>query len=604
MPVRYATRRYPDLVSFLGDYEANLGRGIMVLPSGTLADEPAPELKVDVVLPGPTRIGPLEAQVLRRLVDGSIALQLTKVPEALGAAAAQAEATVEQIKAWLLARGRVGPPVQASAAEVERLAARVGELEEALARAEAARLELARVLAAAQARLADAGGHAQLGDVSDGAVLGSPQPPLAGTGAAGTGAAGIPGQRGFPLPNLAGREPRLSGTVGTLEFRQALMALAVERATGLLTLRSPDGRTRWGFWSKGGPVGWRSEPIDEQEVLGVLLLRANQLTKDQLRQSLDIMEARGCRQGEALIEMGVLTFAQLVMLLQKQTEFVVQRVLAAREGTWTFHDVSEHAERFMPPPVRVAALLFRALRTQAKELPTEELSGALRPHFDQYIYLAAGVERTLEEMRLSGDEQMLMKIVAGTSYRLRELSSVSSLSRSATATMVYCLLQLGLLEFRDEEAAARGGGRLARDLLSRKMVAQKGTLFDRLEVHWICTGAEVEAAWRRLSAQFSVDEPNRYGEEWRETVELIARGLVEAYERLRTDTRRREYRAEVIERSMVEQSAMMLAGKGDMELLKSNNREAFECYAKAVELIPNSGEYTAGLQKARAAAGA
>jgi hypothetical protein len=103
---------------------------------------------------------------------------------------------------------------------------------------------------------------------------------------------------------VTGRDPRFAGDMSDQSLRDAFMILAVERATGLLTIHGPDGRTRWGFWSKGGVVGWRTDPVEESEVLGVLLYRANQLTKEQLARSLEVMEERGCRQGEALIELG------------------------------------------------------------------------------------------------------------------------------------------------------------------------------------------------------------------------------------------------------------------------------------------------------------
>ena len=44
--------------------------------------------------------------------------------------------------------------------------------------------------------------------------------------------------------------------------------------------------------------------LQEGEVLGVLLYRSQQLTREQLAESLEMMEERNMRQGEALIEMG------------------------------------------------------------------------------------------------------------------------------------------------------------------------------------------------------------------------------------------------------------------------------------------------------------
>lgn len=581
MPARYALRRYSDLVAFWRDHQAMLRKGALFLPPGTLEEEPAPALKVDLFVPGPGRVGPIEAQVVNRMPDGGVALRFDELPPSVVAAVDMVGATMDGVREWLVSTGQLVPPPSFTEEEVAALKARVAELEERLATSEATRGELARLVAS--------GAPPPTEGEADPSTSPRPAPRPA----------PVASSRGYVLPDLRGVAPKASGSLADKSLRQAFMAMAVERWTGILTMNLPDGTTRWGFWQKGGPVGWRTDPVQEDEVMGVLLYRAKQLTKDQLAESLAVMERRGVRQGEALIDMGLLTFAQVVLVLQKQNDFVLGRVLAARDGTWTFHEVAEHGERFLPPPARVAAALFRGLRQHTKEMPAEELASALRPHLDRYAYLVPGVERTLEEMRLSPDETQFIKIISKTSYRLREMSSVSNLSRSQTASMIWCLLDLGLIEFREEEASARVNARIARDLLSRKATMQKGTLFDRLELHWICTTPDVEAAWERLRAEFGPQAVGRYGDEWRPTMEFISEKMREAYERLRVDSSRREYRDEVMERMMIEQSAIMLGQKGEMAFMKENLREALDCYTKATELLPKNAEYQEGLKRAR-----
>jgi hypothetical protein len=300
--------------------------------------------------------------------------------------------------------------------------------------------------------------------------------------------------------------------------------------------------------------------------------------------------------------MGVFSFAQLVLLLQKQCEFVFQRVLRETAGSWEFHLLSEPPERFISPPLRAPSLLFRALRNNVKDMPAEELATTLRPWLDKYVYFVDGAKRVFDDMKLNSEETGFLKIVAATSYRLRELFAVSNLSRSATAGVIWTLADLHLIEFREEEALDRGASRTARVLEDRKGAVQKGTLFESLDLHWICTPPEVEAAWRKMDAEFGPGSYLRWGEPNRKAVDELHAKLKSAYELLKNDLRRREYRAEVMERSQIEQSAEMLAKKGEMAFMKENPREAFDCFSKAVELVPNSGEYQAGLTRARTVA--
>lgn len=573
MAVRSASRRYATMRAFLEDWQATLRMGAVTLPAGTLDGPPAVNMKIDLVIPVAGRLGPIEAQLLHELPDGSVALRVPEWPSEVKAGIDALFETVADLRNWFVETGQLTSGDHGDRGEIERLRARIRQLE--------SRPQTVVVQQAGEGGAQSSGGKLIVGYDEEGKPI---------------------FQRGLPLPDLTGIAPTLTGKLGDRSLRDAVMELAMERVTGLLTVQFDDGKTRFGYWYRGGPVGFRTDPSAEDEVLGVLLFRAGQLKREQLEESLNLMETTGVRQGEALVEMGVFTFAQLVLLLQKQCEFIFQRLMRETGGTWEFHVLDELPERFIAPPLRAPSMLFRALRTHAKDLPAEELATTLRPWLDQYVYFVEGADRVFTEMKLGSDEQGFLKIVASTSYRLRELFAVSNLPRSATAGMVWTLADLHLIEFKGGETANRGIERLARVLEDRKRAALRGTLFESLDLHWICTTEEVEAAWRKLDPEFGPGSHARWGEPNRKLVEELHAKLRANYERLKVDSRRREYRAEIMERMQIDQSAEMLAKKGDMAFMKDNAREAFDCFSKACELVPNNGEYQAGLSKARSIA--
>ena len=224
--------------------------------------------------------------------------------------------------------------------------------------------------------------------------------------------------------------PARSGDLGAKELQDAFVDLAVTRATGLFTATFPDGKTRYAFWSKGGPVAFRTEPLQEMEVLGVLLYKAKQISKEQLATSLQLMESDSCRQGEALMEMNVLTFPQLIMVLGKQVELILQRVMDATEGTWTFHPLDTLPEQFLPPPLRVPAMIYRAMVKKNSTLKNEERSALLGPYLDQYTSITKDKEPLLKEMRFDKTERKFLEVIHSRTWRLRELFSVCLLYTS------------------------------------------------------------------------------------------------------------------------------------------------------------------------------
>ena len=74
MPVRHATRRWKDLGAFLKDWNGTMQAGAVFLPADAVDGELMGEFKLDLDLPIVGRVGPVRAQVVQRLPDGSAGL--------------------------------------------------------------------------------------------------------------------------------------------------------------------------------------------------------------------------------------------------------------------------------------------------------------------------------------------------------------------------------------------------------------------------------------------------------------------------------------------------------------------------------------------------
>ncbi|NOY26243.1 MAG: J domain-containing protein [Oligoflexia bacterium] len=556
MAVRRVTHRYGSVVDFLEDHQGILGQGALLLPPDAARGELAAELKLDLLIPPLGRLGPIPAQVVNRAADGSVALRIAEWPVAVQARIDELLVAVADLRQWFLDSGQLAVAGQAGSADAARPATAAG----------------------AAPQLNTLSGDSQ---VSDGALS----------------------ARGFAVPDLSSVAPDLSGDCEPKTLRKILVDLAIEKKTGLLTIQQPGGRTRYGFWSAGGPVGWRTDPLVEGEVMGVLLAKAEQISPDQLRESLKIMQRTGCRQGDAFIEMGAMNFAQLVMVLGKQVEFITQRVLLENDGTWTFHSLNQLPERFLPVPLRAPGLVFRALFQQARGMKGNALFRSLGRYLDQYLLIPQKFANIIPELRFSPAETKLVETIQSGSWRLRELYAVSPMSRAVTAAVMWAMIELNFVSFRATQDESRVFAQLQVIIDRKKAQVYKGNHFDVLEVHWICLTDEVEAAYRRLKEEF---EPSRFAPLGATAVTEITRinaQLDESRQVLCDETQRREYRKAVVEQAKILDSASLLGQQGEMAILRHDRRAAVTCYAKATELVPGHPEYRGGLVRARSIGG-
>jgi len=146
------------------------------------------------------------------------------------------------------------------------------------------------------------------------------------------------------LPATATNLPS-SGLLGEVFFGRLVFSLHARRATGVLELRH--GRRRGDiFFEQGEPTHVRSNAI--AGCLGRVLVREGVISDVQCRRSVRIAKERGVRQGEILMEQGLVAPPNVTMGLTRQLRFRLLSLFDWSEGRFRFS--SAHEE----PPARAA----------------------------------------------------------------------------------------------------------------------------------------------------------------------------------------------------------------------------------------------------------
>ena len=421
--------------------------------------------------------------------------------------------------------------------------------------------------------------------------------PTAGAAGPASSAGGSGG--GIPLSGSLGT-PSYTGEVNEETLTGLLMALYREKATGILEIVGDEGR-RVGFVRKGGFMCWLSDPIIEDECLGVLLTQARKLSPDQLRESLQMMSDTGTLQGECFIELGFLTFPQMVMSLMTQVEIVTRNVFVVSSGNYSFYPRERLDRSFPNPPMKTPGFLLSYIKRVYATRPSEEVEAEYKPMLDQYSMLATDV--SWDDMRLKKQEKLLVGILQKKSYRFREIFSVSSMGRSQTLQTLMALVRLGVIEFVSEEDSVQVLGRLSEQLAAKFTFQQGQHEFDILEVHWTSCTPQVEEGYRKMHAEY---ESFGRGLELPEQAEAhrqeILANLERAYAALKQGSSRKAVRKKYYEPQQHEANAELMAKKAELLIVRNAWEEVLDQYARAIELMPTVAKYKSDLKKATALA--
>ncbi|MCP4809798.1 MAG: tetratricopeptide repeat protein [Proteobacteria bacterium] len=559
MAVRATTLDLSDLDTFLEVHEQHLKNRTVVIPGSAVdGDELSTQFQLDIMLPFSGRQGPVRCNVLRVLPNGDTVAQVQEWPDAVWQWVENVFETIDRVRTHLLDSGEVirpedvpvAPPPVVQQVIVERPVAQpVAPTEDVVAPAEERRRTY-----------------------------------------------------GYELPDVLDREPLAAGTLTGRGLRDFLVDIALAETTGLLTVLLEDGTTRYGFWQDGGPVGWRTEPLREHETLGGLLLTAQKVTADQVAQALDIMDSEGCKQGEAFVRMGLLRAGQIPTVLKRQCEFLLQVVLREDAGSWAFFPAEDFPQRFAIPPVNVPQTLFNAMMQHSRNVTSDRLYAMLRPRLENRVRLRPTAEKIVRGFDWdAGELKFLDLIITDKPIRVRKLFSITPLTKAGTAGTIWAMNEMGFIDFGEgEQDQAQKLRRITAPIAKKLARVQEANVFDVLELHWICTGAEVETAWRKQRSRWDPTPLGNIPDELRAQLDAIANHLDKAKEALESVEARGVARRGLVGDEMVTQAVSGLAQRADGLLKERDKSGAIDAYQKALDLAPDDPGLLDGLARSKA----
>jgi CheY-like chemotaxis protein len=196
-------------------------------------------------------------------------------------------------------------------------------------------------------------------------------------------------------------------------FAEILVELASDKETGVLEIHAEDVRTNVTF-HRGRPVF--AEGGGLVQTLGRLLLRRGEIHEDQYVRVIERMTERvirneSVRMGEVLVELGILTPAEVYEALERQ---IRERIVACFQWeSFQFEyrpqvEVSSEVASFRPPAVE--ALLLEGIKGF---YDSERVRPILQPHAERYPALTSSLGELARSFQMTPHEQKLLHTITG-----------------------------------------------------------------------------------------------------------------------------------------------------------------------------------------------
>jgi hypothetical protein len=239
----------------------------------------------------------------------------------------------------------------------------------------------------------------------------------------------------------------LKGSLKRYPFPRIMREIARNRQTGSLYLLSHQTK-KVVFFEEGQPVFVRSNVLSE--CLGQILCSEGLITSEQCDQTLEAIRRTGKKQGELLVEMGILSEGNLLYGLEAQLRAKLFDIFAWEDGRYQFKADPPNSQLGVRLKLSAEGVIIGAIQDQYTDARAR---ASLEPYLDRYLVVPGGVP-TQTVLDLLPEEHYFMSCIDGSHTVAEVLAQQADPPVPTPYALVFGLLQAGVAQLADEAMEA------------------------------------------------------------------------------------------------------------------------------------------------------
>jgi tetratricopeptide (TPR) repeat protein len=238
------------------------------------------------------------------------------------------------------------------------------------------------------------------------------------------------------------------GSLKRYAFPRIMREVARNKLTGSLYLLN-DQTKKVVFFEEGKPVFVRSNVLSE--CLGQILSSEGLITQEQCEQTLEAIRRTGKKQGELLVEMGILSEGNLRYGLEAQLRAKLFDIFSWDDGRYQFKKDPLNQGFGIRLKLSAEGVIIGALQDVFSE---DRARTALGPYLDKYP-VARGEVTNREELDLLPEELYLIESLDGSRTVKECIATPPQPPVPTPHALLYGLLQSGLVQLSDKALPAK-----------------------------------------------------------------------------------------------------------------------------------------------------
>ncbi|GEM_PF-5358431 len=394
--------------------------------------------------------------------------------------------------------------------------------------------------------------------------------------------------------------PRAQGAFGDETWRDVVLRLTTEEATGVLVVHAFR-EIRWAYFVKGGPVHFAGDTPHAGEYLSDALIAAG-VSMDVWAEGVRMGKLLSVRPGEYLVSQGKLTRAQLDAALTRRAERITRNLIGTNFGNWSFHDLSVVKATFKNTPVNAVEVLMDAERKSQAARDNDLLIRECEPFYKHHVKLVPARKHLFKQLGLKENEEFVVHEMLPAGWTIGELVAYGGMLERPLLRLLSALRGMGLVDFVEEEGEISKRNRAERTLWLGKRDLDRRDAFEALYSHWSSTPYEIKIGYERVLAEYGMDRFGNVADaRIKELMADIERRAEEIYKKLSDRAGRRDARKGRVGDDQLLMAVDLLDKQAQMALWKNDFAFVKACYERVLDLDPGVAEAGEARRNARSA---
>ncbi|NOZ01431.1 MAG: hypothetical protein GXP54_06025 [Deltaproteobacteria bacterium] len=298
-------------------------------------------------------------------------------------------------------------------------------------------------------------------------------------------------------------------------------------------------------------------------------------------------EASGHSVLQTLFETGACTPRALVEGIRVTKQGMLDALIDLPEAAYEWRSGAKAVKATDPVTIDFNLFLVKLARTRTRSAYFSEISPFLSDYMGRYPMKSDRLTPAIAGVALTDKERRVLEEISDGTITLKEVMSLSLLSRNMTARLYLISMMLGFVEFR-MTPLPRGGIEALELELERTLERVHGEdHFTRLEIHWTSHPSRIQAAYDKMVKRYGPgNKVRRQSEKAAQLCDRILGLMKDSLDALGDQEGRRRYRREIMDETKLNFGTDFLFKQAHLAKFRGQIDKAREIIESAIDIHP------------------